>query len=355
MDLDVTMYIYVVITGERDGFTENSIYVPHQKKQISVKVPNCIDKDSMLRLKKLGNIGANGDKGDLLIKFNSIKYNNTNTNASDFQRKVVYDGEIHKCPNCGEVINSFVSICPACSFELGGKPVSPVLQEFIDKVNKFDRLIADCPPNKNGWSTWDESKRLGWVILNCILLCVPLVLYLVLPLVFIKSTPKLTSEEKQLSSLIENFTFPNDRESILAALVYAKEKVDFISKEKIDRKSAYWMRLWCAKAEQLKQKADILFPNDIIVNNTYAEIVSDNEKVKRTIKTKILGSLCFLAAVIVCALIIYGVIYNTIISGQEKILTTMNVKNFTFDLYDYWDEEGSKKNYLQYYAETISA
>ena len=25
------------------------------------------------------------------------------------QRKTVYEGQIHKCPNCGEVINSFVS------------------------------------------------------------------------------------------------------------------------------------------------------------------------------------------------------------------------------------------------------
>lgn len=29
------------------------------------------------------------------------------------KRKFVFEGEIHKCPNCGEVINSFVSICPA--------------------------------------------------------------------------------------------------------------------------------------------------------------------------------------------------------------------------------------------------
>lgn len=31
--------------------------------------------------------------------------------------------------------------------------------------------------------------------------------------------------------------------------------------------------------------------------------------------------------------------------------TAINVKNFTFNLPDYWDEEGSKNEYLQYYAE----
>ena len=58
-----------------------------------------------------------------------------------------------------------------------------------------------------------------------------------MPLIKINFTPKLSREEKQLASLIENFSFPNDRESILEALVFAKEKIDFISSEKVDRKS----------------------------------------------------------------------------------------------------------------------
>lgn len=33
-------------------------------------------------------------------------------NSSNSQRKTVYDGELHKCPNCGETINAFVTICP---------------------------------------------------------------------------------------------------------------------------------------------------------------------------------------------------------------------------------------------------
>lgn len=56
------------------------------------------------------------------------------------------------------------------------------------------------------------------------------------PLITIKSTPRLAKEEKQLSFLIESYTFPNDRESIIEGLVYAKEKIDFISKENIDKK-----------------------------------------------------------------------------------------------------------------------
>ena len=34
------------------------------------------------------------------------------------ERTMVYDGEIHKCPNCGELLNAFDAICSACGYEL---------------------------------------------------------------------------------------------------------------------------------------------------------------------------------------------------------------------------------------------
>ena len=216
------------------------------------------------------------------------------------QRKMVYDGEIHKCPNCGEVINSFVSICPACGFELNSKRVSAVLQEFIKEINECEQMIASSPQaGKTGWASWSKSKRTWWVILNIFFVCIPLAIYVALPLLLVKSTPKLTKEEKRMASLVENFPFPNDRESILSALVFAKEKIDFISKETINRKNAYWMRLWCAKAEQLKQKADMLFPNDPIVKDSYAEISADETRVNKILKFKAIAGLVILIAAIV--------------------------------------------------------
>ena len=216
------------------------------------------------------------------------------------ERKSVYEGEIRKCPNCGEVINSFVSICPACGFELNSKRVSSVLQDFIKAVNECEQIIASSSQaGKTGWVSWSKSKRFWWVVLNILFICIPLAVYIALPLVMVKSTPKLTKEEKRMASLIENFPFPNDRESILSALVFAKEKIDFISKETINRKNAYWMRLWCAKAEQLKQKADMLFPNDPIVKDSYAEISADETRVNKVLKFKAIAGLVILIAAIV--------------------------------------------------------
>ena len=223
------------------------------------------------------------------------------------KRQTVYDGEIHKCPHCGEVIEAFMAKCPACGFELNSKKVSSTLQKFIDEINECEKAVAGSPSaGKSGWAAWSKSKRFWWVVLNLLFVGIPLVIYLALPLVTLKTTPKLTAEEKRLASVIENFPFPNDRESILSALVFAKEKIDFVSKETINSKNAYWMRLWCAKAEQLKQKADMMFPNDTIVRDSYNEITADENRVNKVIKIKAIVGLVILVAAIIFLVIRYG-------------------------------------------------
>lgn len=226
----------------------------------------------------------------------------TNHN-SNTQRKTVYDGEIHKCPNCGEMLTSFVSICPSCGFELNKKTLSSSLEQFIHEINECEKLVARAPQAKTGWSSWSSNAKTWWVIFNVFFVCIPLLIQMVIPMFRINSSPKLTVEEKKLTSLIENFTFPNDRESILAALLFAKEKISHISNQGIDQKAAYWIRLWCSKAEQLKQKADILFPGDVIASQSYAQIMADKDKVKKAIRNKALIGIGILAAIIVFSLV----------------------------------------------------
>ncbi len=249
--------------------------------------------------------------------------------ANENTRKTVYEGEIRKCPNCGEVIDAFTAKCPACGFELNSKRVSSALQDFIKEINECEKIIANSPTSgKSGWASWNKSKRFWWVVLNLFFLCIPLVIYLALPLVTMKSTPKLTTEEKRMASLIENFPFPNDRESILSALVFAKEKIDFISKETINRKTAYWMRLWCAKAEQLKQKADLLFLNDPIVRDSFNEITADENRVNKVIKIKAIVGLVLLVAAIIFFFVRNGTlddltVANTVVDIPETELSVL--------------------------------
>lgn len=60
------------------------------------------------------------------------------------QRKTTFDGEIHKCPNCGEILNSFVTNCPSCGYEIRSvKTNSPVeaLAYKIEQTSSLDKKI----------------------------------------------------------------------------------------------------------------------------------------------------------------------------------------------------------------------
>ena len=59
---------------------------------------------------------------------------------SSNQRKTVYDGEIHKCPNCGEMLNSFVTNCPTCGYELRGVKTNSPIEELAKKVENASSL-----------------------------------------------------------------------------------------------------------------------------------------------------------------------------------------------------------------------
>ena len=56
--------------------------------------------------------------------------------TTESQRKTVFDGEIHKCSNCGETLKSFESVCPICGFEIRGKTGSGAVQALSDKLEK---------------------------------------------------------------------------------------------------------------------------------------------------------------------------------------------------------------------------
>ena len=55
-------------------------------------------------------------------------------------RDFYYEGEIHKCPNCGEVLESFVAVCPACGYEIRNNHVSRMVSEFSSKLEQVRTL-----------------------------------------------------------------------------------------------------------------------------------------------------------------------------------------------------------------------
>jgi len=160
------------------------------------------------------------------------------------KRETVYEGEIHKCPNCGATLSSFMKKCPECGYELRGVASSYSVQEF-------SRSYENAKSN---------SKK---------------------------------------TDLIRTFVIPNTKEDILEFAILASSNIDAKSYSRHGNVVSGGVsqqdvtEAWMAKFEQAQQKANILLTDDPYlekINKLYSEKKKELENA-RTISggKKVLG------------------------------------------------------------------
>ena len=217
---------------------------------------------------------------DTIDKKNVAEEKKNETSREELtERKMVYDGKIHKCPNCGEVLNSFVTNCPACGYELRDSKNSSA-------VEKLSRKLEEIEQNRD--RTKVSTKILGAFNLS----------------------DGLTKTDEQKISLIRNFPIPNTKEDLYEFLILSKSNIEIDLYENTQIKSA---RLaisdaWKAKFEQAYQKAKLLLKNDdrmIEIDAMYKEINHSINKAKR--KTWVILGVVFGILVVMYASI-FGII-----------------------------------------------
>lgn len=153
--------------------------------------------------------------------------------AVDDKVKTVFDGEIHKCPNCGEVLNSFVLNCPTCGYEIRNAKTTNYILEFSRKLET-------------------------------------------------------TYTSKQKDDLIRHFVMPNTKEDIYEFMILAATNLEAGG----DNTDA-----WLIKLEQAHQKAKIMFEDssDIkYIDDIYYNATNDYRRIKRNNRANSIGQ--FLSA-----------------------------------------------------------
>lgn len=252
MELDVTISVSVKLEGSINSKTENRIYIEHLNKTICIDVPNYITRDNTLRLKGLGKIAPNGEKGDLFLKFASIDssgvYRNihhcTNcgqelaadakfcskcgvaieTTTNKNQRKQEWAGTVVKCPQCGEEMPSFKANCPACGYELRGAKPSNSVKELATKLE---------------YSSTDAMK----------------------------------------ANLIRTFPIPNTREDILEFMILASTNIENSFQADISE-------AWSVKFEQAYEKAKVLYGDLAEFERCYELFLRKKKENGKVIKRK---------------------------------------------------------------------
>lgn len=179
-----------------------------------------------------------GHKLDSEAKFCSGCGKPVNGGDDGSQRKHVFEGSIHKCPNCGEAIDSFVSKCPSCGHEFRDSKSSSALNEFTKKLEEIE-------------STRKQSSKLG-DFANAL-----------------GVGSNKTNDQKE--NLVRNFAVPNNKEDIFEFMILAASNIDsslfciygntgMMAGERNSQLKV--TKAWVAKFEQAYQKARLTFGSD---------------------------------------------------------------------------------------------
>ncbi len=160
------------------------------------------------------------------------KIPDTEYRGNPTERKTVYEGEMHKCPNCGEIINSFTPFCPTCGYEIRDSRSSYSVRELAAKL---ERISAREPPHVEektsvmktlfgrDFKDDDEDDE-------------------------VTRFEKNRAEEKV--SLITNFPIPNTKEDIMEFMLLASAN--------IESESGRVKAAWKSKLKQVYSKAQIM-------------------------------------------------------------------------------------------------
>lgn len=207
------------------------------------------------------------------VKSFSNNDGNGQTAYGEKQRQAVYEGRIYKCPQCGEVLNSFVTNCPSCGLELRG----------MNTVKKFSKELAMLRAKE---MPEPEGKSLLKTIFGS----------------DFKNDEEAKEEfeeqkKQEIESFIRNFSIPNTKEDICEFAILAMSNI----KSEDDNTD-----IWFAKLEQAKQKALIMYDDSYEykqINRLYQE-ACDKRKGKEKLKVcKVIG-LCVLFVIGILMMIV---------------------------------------------------
>lgn len=200
------------------------------------------------------------------------------------ERKTVYEGYIHKCPNCGEVMGSFLTICPACGYEIRDVRSASSVREFAIKLENISAQKMTSFKEQTSvmkiifgkdFKEGDEANE---------------------------AFARFESQKNQeKASLIINFAVPNSKEDIMEFMILAASNIDV--KKSIDDDVT---KAWISKLDQVYQRAEISMGK----RPDFLQIKTIYDRKKKEIKNKKLKGVLIGVGCVVGWFFLLGLLWN---------------------------------------------
>lgn len=165
-------------------------------------------------------------------------------------RKTVYDGEIYRCPNCGDILDAYESVCQTCGYERRGARATSSVQELAQKIEQIE---LQRPIQK-------KTSIFGQVF----------------------KQDYLSGTDWQIINLIQSFPIPNTKEDIMefAVLAISNVEPDAFSAQYNSVPKKAMSNAWMSKFEQAYQKGKLMFGDNPELENIYSLYVTKKKSIK---------------------------------------------------------------------------
>ncbi len=216
-------------------------------------------------------------------------------NHQETYRNYEYEGKVMKCPNCGEILESFTGCCPSCGIELRGAKATGSVREFALKLEAIE-------------SHREYEKPAG---------------------IFgrVYQMQQISKTDEQKISFIKNFSIPNAKEDILEFMILATSNVNYLMHGSFDIPPASTKAVdaaWIAKINQVYIKAKNIYKNDTDFCKIQELYDTCNIKIKKEDKKRIVKRVLFYgwAPALAIGMFIWIAVYSPI--SEEKEVNRLN-------------------------------
>lgn len=196
-------------------------------------------------------------------------------------REEIWEGKIHKCPYCGEILGSFAVRCPSCGKEFRDLRASNSIENLSRKLQEIEFQRS-------------SSGRRKWRILK-------------------NFDSEMDEFDQRKITLIKTYPIPNSAEDIKEFVILASSNIDddsynFASMNPIGIQSRRAVSdAWIAKCEQAIKKAQFSFGNDPVVDELKAIVDEAKNRILASKRKGVMFYVVFFAGMLLFFFILIGV------------------------------------------------